>query len=171
MNRIAEIVNNTIHIDNINKWLDIGTGNGKVVSDLKFNNSKIKIACEKYFQSDHVLNNTWTLENDINTVIDKYSNFDLITLFDVIEHFDKEEGIKLLELLLQKTKHIIIFTPEGFLQQDKTTHPNIKDEGMIHRSGWFNNDFNKYNLNIKCLQNYHYPQGLNRWFNALLIWK
>jgi len=171
MNRIAEIVNSRINLDNINSWLDIGTGNGVVVNDLKFKAAKTKIACEKYFQEANVLDKTWIWETDIEKVFKDNNKFDLITLFDVIEHFEKDEGFKVLENILEKAKHTIIFTPEGFLKQDKETHPDLKDEGMIHRSGWFREDFEKYNLNIILLENYHYPQGHNRSFNALLIWR
>lgn len=169
MNRIASIVNDKINFDNINDWLDIGTGNGVVVNDLKFNKTAInKFACEIDIPNHHVLDNTWNWFNDYKIAFNVKKHFDLITMFDFIEHFDKEEGIKLLQEVQQYTKHLIIFTPDGFLQQDNITHPDIKP-GMIHKSGWSINDFKSFN--VLHLPKYHLPQGINIWFNAILAWK
>lgn len=169
MNRIASIVNERINLENINSWLDLGTGNGVVVNDLKFNKTVInKYACEIDIPNHHVLDNTWNWFNDYKIAFQVKPQYDLITMFDFIEHFEKDEGLNLLKEVQTHAKHIILFTPEGFLQQDNITHPNIKP-GMIHKSGWEVDDFE--NCNIIVLPKYHYPQGLNKWFNSLLVWR
>lgn len=170
MNRISNLVNKNIKLDNINTWLDIGTGNGVVVSDLHLNNDSVttKIACDINILPNNVLSSKWRWITDYKQAFKEIEKFDLITLFDVIEHFDKEQGKEFLKEVESHTNHIILFTPEGFLQQDKVTHPGIS-EGMIHRSGWEIKDFEGYN--VLHFPNYHYPQGLNKWFNALLVYK
>lgn len=168
MNRISNLVNKNIILSNINSWLDIGTGNGVVVNDLNLNHTvPNKYACDIDIQPNNVLDNKWKWFNDYKVALNQQT-YNLITLFDVIEHFDKEDGIQFLKEVESKTEHIILFTPEGFLQQDNITHPGIKP-GMIHKSGWYTEDFIGYN--VINLPNYHYPQGLNKWFNALLVWK
>lgn len=73
---------------------------------------------------------------------------DSIFLLDVIEHLDKEKGLKLLELTEKIARQqIVIFTPLGFFPQE---HPDGKDvwgyEGgswQTHRSGWLPEDFDQ----------------------------
>jgi hypothetical protein len=64
--------------------------------------------------------------------------FDLITLFDVIEHFPKRQGFELLERCERLTcKYILVLTPNGFLEQG----PEYGNEFQRHLSGWFTHDF------------------------------
>ena len=64
--------------------------------------------------------------------------FDLVTLFDVIEHFPKRQGFELLERCERLTcKHIMVLTPNGFWEQG----PEYGNEFQRHLSGWFTHDF------------------------------
>jgi hypothetical protein len=64
--------------------------------------------------------------------------FDLVTLFDVIEHFPKRQGLELLERCERLTsKYILVVTPNGFLEQG----PEYGNEFQRHLSGWFTHDF------------------------------
>jgi len=64
--------------------------------------------------------------------------FDLVTLFDVIEHFPKRQGFELLEKCERLTsKYILVQTPNGFMHQG----PDHGNEFQRHHSGWFDHDF------------------------------
>ena len=64
--------------------------------------------------------------------------FDLVTLFDIIEHLPKRQGFELLEKCERLTcKYIIVQTPNGFLEQG----PEYGNELQRHLSGWFTHDF------------------------------
>ena len=64
--------------------------------------------------------------------------FDLVTLFDVIEHFPKRQGFELLERCERLTcKYLLVVTPNGFLEQG----PEYGNEFQRHLSGWFPHDF------------------------------
>ena len=65
-------------------------------------------------------------------------SFDAAIALDVIEHFDKPEGYRFLEMLESiARKRVIIFTPNGFLPQDEWDG-NVHQH---HRSGWEVYDF------------------------------
>jgi SAM-dependent methyltransferase len=63
--------------------------------------------------------------------------FDLITLYDVIEHLPKKRGYELLERCEELTsKYVMVKTPNGFLEQG----PEFGNEHQRHLSGWFPHD-------------------------------
>ena len=63
----------------------------------------------------------------------KDNSFDCVLALDVIEHFKKEEGLKILiEMERIAAKKVIIYTPNGFLKQ-KALDAN---DGQVHLSGW-----------------------------------
>lgn len=68
--------------------------------------------------------------------IDKHfdqNSYECVMALDVIEHFQKEKGLELLEKLESlASKHVIIFTPNGFLPQEEHSG-NILQK---HISGW-----------------------------------
>ncbi|TQF16597.1 class I SAM-dependent methyltransferase [Myxococcus llanfairpwllgwyngyllgogerychwyrndrobwllllantysiliogogogochensis] len=65
-------------------------------------------------------------------------SFDAVIALDVIEHFEKPEGYRLLEMMESLArKRVVIFTPNGFLPQDEWDN-NVH---QVHRSGWEVYDF------------------------------
>jgi len=63
--------------------------------------------------------------------------FDLVTLYDVIEHLPKRSGYDLLERCEELTcKYVVLQTPNGFLEQG----PEFGNEHQRHLSGWFPQD-------------------------------
>lgn len=133
--------------------LDIGCG----IVPQEYVSAHVQICCEPYSEyverlqkvvSDKrgrnyvVLNMGWGdainffPENSVDTVI----------LVDVIEHLDKDEGMRLLEQTVKLArKQVIIFTPYGFMPQH---HHDGKDAWGLsggswqeHKSGWVPADF------------------------------
>lgn len=64
--------------------------------------------------------------------------YDLILLIDVLEHFDKSDGKKLLELCMKKSANILIATPHNPSKQEDV----FDNEYEEHKSKWTKDDFN-----------------------------
>ena len=64
--------------------------------------------------------------------------YDIVTLYDVIEHLPKRQGLELLERCDElASKFVLVSTPTGFLEQG----PEEGNEHQRHLSGWFPHDF------------------------------
>ncbi|MGQ9806343.1 MAG: class I SAM-dependent methyltransferase [Chlorobiales bacterium] len=69
---------------------------------------------------------------DIDVIFEPKS-FDTVLASDVIEHFEKEEGLQLLRKIEKVArKKVIIFTPNGFQPQGEFDNNAYQQ----HRSGW-----------------------------------
>ncbi|MFN3561360.1 MAG: class I SAM-dependent methyltransferase [Chloroherpetonaceae bacterium] len=69
---------------------------------------------------------------EIDTIFEPKS-FDVVLASDVVEHFEKEDGLKLIEKMEKiARKKVIVFTPNGFQPQGEFDN-NIYQR---HRSGW-----------------------------------
>lgn len=72
------------------------------------------------------------------------NSFDVALLFDVIEHFNRENFINFLPKLEKMAKKIIIITPNGFIEQDEYDNNPFQK----HLSGWIKKDF--FSMGFKC---------------------
>jgi len=68
--------------------------------------------------------------------------YDLVFMGDVIEHFTKSEGLKLLSKL--KYKHIIIITPNIVSDQEAVYNNSYE----IHKSQWTHSDLDYLNCHL-----------------------
>ena len=60
-------------------------------------------------------------------------SYDCVLASDVIEHLEKEEGMRLIEAMERIARRkVVIFTPNGFLPQA----PYADNPWQAHRSGW-----------------------------------
>ena len=63
----------------------------------------------------------------------KPNSFDCVLASDLIEHLDKDDGFKLIEMMEKIAKNkVIIFTPNGFLPQGEYDN----NPWQVHKSGW-----------------------------------
>ena len=79
------------------------------------------------------------LNESTDDVLSKFDGrkFDLVMLYDVIEHLPKKDGYELLEKCEQLTsKYVLLKTPNGFVEQG----PEFGNEHQRHLSGWFPHD-------------------------------
>lgn len=77
---------------------------------------------------------------DISRLCIKAKSFDCVLALGLLEHLEKSEGLKLLELMqVIARKKIIINMPNGFLRQD-AFDGNIY---QIHKSGWVCEDLSR----------------------------
>jgi hypothetical protein len=60
-------------------------------------------------------------------------SYDCVIALDVIEHFEKEDGLRLLDAMERiARKKVVVFTPNGFVAQP----PTPDNPHQLHRSGW-----------------------------------
>jgi hypothetical protein len=71
---------------------------------------------------------------DLLKVRDRY---DMILCCDVIEHFHKNEGQRLIELMLDRADYVVITSPCGYAPQGAV----YGNEHETHLSGWDKSDF------------------------------
>ena len=72
------------------------------------------------------------LQDNIN------AQFDLVTLYGLIEHLPKTDGFRLLDSIEKlSSKFILLETPNGFVPQG----PEFGNEFQRHHSGWFIHEF------------------------------
>jgi hypothetical protein len=169
MSRISNIVNEKIDFLYVDTWVDFGTGNGVTVKGLKWNTmASEKIAIDKFPQA---IGDGWKFVDEMDMILNKKR--DLFTSFDSIEHLTKEDGIKFLNKIEPWFRCKLFFTPRGFLQQDEITHPELVGQNpwQKHLSGWDEKDFEKFGYTTIILESFHYPQGLNRYFDAIISYK
>lgn len=63
----------------------------------------------------------------------KPKSYDCVVALDLIEHLEKKDGLKLIEMMEKIAREkVIIFTPKGFLAQKE--HDN--NPWQVHKSGW-----------------------------------
>ncbi|HEX5905003.1 MAG TPA: methyltransferase domain-containing protein [Candidatus Nitrosocosmicus sp.] len=98
---------------------------------------KRRIDCVEVFQQyisplhQYIYDNVYN--NDILDIAPKLDiRYDLILLIDVLEHFEKDDGIKLLKTLLANNECILISTPKKPTPQ-KDAFGNVYE---THRSAW-----------------------------------
>ena len=94
---------------------------------------------EQYLTPVHwyIYNNIYI--GDIKELVDKLDNYDLALMFDIIEHFEKQEGLDLLAKIKNKCKNILLSTPSTPIRT-MDIMGNIHQE---HKSLWKLEDFGK----------------------------
>lgn len=98
------------------------------------------------------------LTEDLNDLLANCGGrkFDLVTLYDVIEHLPKKRGYELLERCEQlSSKYVLLQTPNGFLEQG----PEFANERQRHLSGWFPHDFEGFGYKVYGTTGTKYLRG------------
>ncbi len=128
-----------------NTVLDLGCGNGAPFIEMDFPSLVGVDIWKKKFEMPEYDSVYFHDLRQINKLFpEKF--FDVVTAIDVIEHFEKEEGIKLIEnaekLALNK---VIFFTPRNWVE-NKDSFENKRwwsygNEYCLHKSLWIEKDF------------------------------
>lgn len=91
--------------------------------------------------------------------LDKYykeKSFDAVIAMDVIEHFEKNDALKLLKKMEKVArKKVIILTPNGFLDQGHYGDNSHQD----HKSGWLVKDLRYLGYKVYGLRSFKFLRG------------
>jgi hypothetical protein len=153
------------------QWIDLGTGSGEFLSRIQVI-PQHGLAVDIFSPtSPNFPPNFEFIKEDCLIFLEKFNaKVDLLTMFELIEHFDKEKALKLVTGAMRIADLVIISTPEGFLRQDSTTHPEHRDNPFQwHKSGFKRENFVDLGLKTIVLRDYHIlPVGNERNFNCLV---
>lgn len=118
---------------------------------------------EKYIQPYHsFFYDKIYIENALDYLKRTDEKYDLINFGDVIEHFQKDEAMILIELALSKSRFVLINIPVGKNWEQKGTSENEFEE---HKSIFYNSDFKIFkHRKIKGFTDY-----LKRDFSVILL--
>lgn len=116
-------------------------------------------AFELYLTPVHwyIYNNIYI--GDIRQLIDRLDSYNVVLMLDVIEHFEKQEGLELLEKVKSKCGNILLSTPAfKIITDDEFGNPYQE-----HKSFWELSDFGNNPgvletepLLLVCLKGYAY---------------
>lgn len=98
---------------------------------------------------------------DILDIADYFGpdSFDVVVALDVVEHFERADGARLLHAVETVARRlVIVFTPNGFLPQ-----PALEDNPwQVHRSGWRVEDFEARGYDVLGMNGWKPLRG-ERW--------
>jgi len=132
--------------------LDLGCGSG-----LPFIGKKVKslVGVDLFLKNFYMPEYDKVIKYDIKKIdeIVKEGEFDIITMIDVIEHLEKQEGLNLIKKIEKIANKIIIFTP-NFWRDNKSSikDPKLwsyKNKYNIHKSLWNGKDFENLGFKIR----------------------
>lgn len=83
----------------------------------------------------------------------KAKSFDAVILLDVVEHFSKRDGLRLLkEAESIARKKVVVLTPNGFYRQDELGG----NPYQVHKSGWSVRELEKLGYIVRGLRGLKY---------------
>lgn len=157
----------------IDTWVDLGCGNGEYLRLINFI-PKEGIGIDAV-PPEQLPPNFRFQKSEINEWLDERKNekLDLVTMFDLVEHFPKAEALVLIEKAENLAKNLIIATPHGFMKQDGESDARLKNNPwQWHRCGFGPAEFEKMGFLVFVLKNYHYrPAGNDQSFDKLICFK
>jgi 2-polyprenyl-3-methyl-5-hydroxy-6-metoxy-1,4-benzoquinol methylase len=92
------------------------------------------------------------------------ASFDVVTCIEVIEHLPRPEGLRLLDELERVGRHVIVTTPNGFLEQDALEENPLQR----HLSGWTVADFRKRGYAVQGIGGMRILGGHRKYLSAAL---
>ena len=159
---IDKLLGLVLPTDGYKSWLDIGTGDGNTCCSHPYYDKiehKVGIDPQETVRKLHspdfkVLRESYDEKSSVWN-----EKFDLVTMFDLLEHYKKPDALKLLKHLDEITnKMLIIFTPKGFYYQGG-------NEWDSHKSGWEPEELLELGFSVHLLKDFH-EEG-----DALFAWK
>ncbi len=165
------------------RWADLGTGDGAflklILERMTESCSHIRPfgVCVDGNDCDSLPPPAFCYKNELLSrfVVDSLGaseRFDVVSLFEVIEHFDKDVALDLLRSCASQPSRIcVISTPNGFLRQDAETHPVTLASKPLqwHRCGFSESELHELGYSTILIKYYHIrPQGNERSFDCIL---
>jgi len=151
-----DIIN--LGINDCSTVLEIGAGKNSYlkligkplkITAIDIHKESLSIGLKKKVFDEIIVGNVLLMDQIIHP-----DSFDAVVAFDFIEHLEKEEGHVFLEKCEKIAKKaVIIFTPNGFLEQPASNDNPFQE----HKSGWTFNEMKEFNYMVfgvngaKCL--------------------
>lgn len=120
--------------------------------------------------NEEAQNNAISIKCDIREICKMIpdNSFDAVTLFDVIEHISKDDGMKLLKDLEKKARQILLFVPiekksNSYLMKQSIMQGIRKEENKVlghHLSCWTPEEFHKMGYYVEVSPEYHKEKGI-----------
>ncbi len=143
-------------VEGCSSLLDVGCG---ADSPVKYFSGRIKYSVgidafqpsidrsrEKKIHSEYFLMNVMEMDRKF-----PLASFDCVIASDLIEHLEKKDGYKLIEMMTRLAKKkVIIFTPNGFLEQREYDGNSYQ----VHLSGWSIDEMKDLGFRVR---------GINGW--------
>lgn len=149
-----------LNLSDCNSVLDVGCGDNSPLRKVKktFYSEGIDIYRASIIKSKkNKIHDKYIIGNIEN--IDKYyknKSFDAVISMDVIEHFEKNDALKLLKKMEKVArKKLIILTPNGFLDQGHYEDNPYQD----HKSGWLVKDLRTLGYTTYGLRSFKFLRG------------
>jgi len=163
--QIPKVIENVMRIQP-KSVLDVGAGWGKYGLLVREyapveRVDMLDVSPPRYDVYDHVYQGT-VLEADRLLPADA-PVYDLALFVEVIEHLEKEDGWKALEVLTRRARQVIVTTPLGFRPQEFEGLPY-----ETHRSGWYPWEIGK---RFKVLRTMLYPGHYTRFLHLPSHWQ
>ncbi|MDD5544023.1 MAG: class I SAM-dependent methyltransferase [Acidobacteriia bacterium] len=143
--------------------LDVGVGHGKYgflcreyleVQPHRFSPSEWQSEIVGIEVWDKYRNPVWgyaynqVVLGDARQLIGTLGTFDLVIFADIIEHFTKEDGMKLIQKALDISKWVIVSTPSVFVDEEDF-YETQGNKQMRHLSLWSPKDFAPYHTIVR----------------------
>jgi SAM-dependent methyltransferase len=153
---IIKIIIDEVFDTKISTWVDLGCGDGRFISKLKIV-PKEGVGIDIVDRNFSCPNFRFEKRNVLEWVNDyKGEPLDLVTMFELIEHLEKDDSISLIKKVQKFANNIIISTPHGFLKQDAETNENLKDNPyQWHRCGFSVEELESLGFFVVILKNVH----------------
>lgn len=147
-------------LEGMNSVLDVGCGNNSPIAKVKKNFYSLGIDVFKpsiQKSKKAKIHDEYRMGNILK--IDRFfkpKSFDAVIALDVVEHFEKKEGLKLIrDMEKVARKKIIVFTPYGFTVQ----HPCDGNPFQAHKSGWSIEEFKKLGYKVHGMRGFRWIRG------------
>jgi len=148
-----------------NSVLEIGCGEGHILKRIK---AQIRIGIDAFRpileknQIPNIIFINYNLSHGL-TKLFLENSFECIIGFDIIEHFKKDEAIKIIYECEQiASKCILFFIPVGNHPQTKDDRKMGNDFFQTHRSKWYPEDMQKLGYDVTFHPNWHNQKGKDR---------
>lgn len=127
------------HLRDCRSILDLGCGTDSMIQ--LFCHDRFVVGMDRYLPSlkhnQSCGEYAALINGDILDWALKDASFDAVVALDVIEHFSREDGARLLDNMERAARRVVlVLTPNGFVPQPANTNP-----WQLHRSGWTADDF------------------------------
>ena len=159
-----------IRLDNFPKWINDNTDGSKSVVELgagffqEFKhvntNVPLKVGIEIYkpYIDNAKYHECVKIQGDALKYDELLTNYELDTvmIIDVLEHFEKDTGYKLIERLKKDFNKILLMLPVGEYKQDKDVTGHGGHEYQTHKSYWYVDDIEKLDFDDNLIDlNFH----------------